>query len=206
MKRLFCVFFCLICLNAISQDLTTKKGESILPEQGDWSIGTTAHPLINFVSNIFSESASSATMPSFGDDLYFYMKRFTSPNRAVRYMFGANFNMHEETWNIGLGYGVERRKGNTRLQGMWGYRGFFSVGDTFDSADLLSIPTAIYEDSYNMNMNMGIFIGCEYFVLAKIAIGAEYHYGCTFSINNNESSFNIGGNANATTMKINFYF
>jgi len=206
MKRLFCMFFCLICLNVFSQDLTSKKGESILPEEGDWSIGTTAHPLINFVSNIFSEASSSATMPSFGDDLYFYMKRLTSPNRAVRYMFGANFNMHEETWNIGLGYGVERRKGNTRLQGMWGYRGFFSVGDTFDSADLLSIPTSIYEDSYNMNMNMGIFIGCEYFVLAKIAIGAEYHYGCTFSINNNESSFNIGGNANATTMKINFYF
>ena len=89
---------------------------------------------------------------------------------------------------------------------MWGYRGFFSVGDTFDSADLLSIPTAIYEDSYNMNMNMGLFIGCEYFVLAKIAIGAEYHYGCTFSVNNNESSFDIGGNANSTTMKINFYF
>lgn len=206
MKRLLFLFCSLLCLSVFSQDLITKKGESILPEQGDWSIGTTAHPLINFISDIFSESSSSATMPSFGDELYFYMKKFTSPDRAIRYTFGANFNMTEETWNIGLGYGVERRKGNTRLQGMWGYRGFFGVGDTFDSADLLSIPTAIYEDSYNMNISMGLFIGCEYFVLAKIAIGAEYHYGCAFNINNNESTFNIGGNANATTMKINFYF
>ena len=206
MKRLLSLFFCLLCLNVFSQDLTTKKGESILPEEGDWSIGTTAHPFIDFVSNIFSESSSSTAMPSFGDDLYFYMKKFTSPDRAVRYTFGANFNMDEETWNIGLGYGVERRKGNTRLQGMWGYRGFFGVGDTFNSADLLSIPAAIYEDSYNMHINMGLFIGCEYFVIAKIAIGAEYHYGCTLNIHDNTSSFNIGGNANATTMKINFYF
>ena len=59
------------------------------------------------------------------------MKKFTSPERAIRYIAGADFDMHEETWNIGLGYGVERRKGNTRLQGMWGYTGFIGVGDTF---------------------------------------------------------------------------
>jgi hypothetical protein len=207
MKRLLCLFCCLFYMNTFSQDMTTKKGEVILPEQGDWSIGTTVHPLSNFIFNLLSDSPTrDDDVPSFGDDLYFYMKKFTSPARAVRYTFGANFNMDDETWSMGLGYGVERRKGNTRLQGMWGYQGFFGVSDTFDSADLLSIPNAIYEDDYSMNVHVGVFIGCEYFILAKIAIGAEYHYGCTFSVHDNESSFNVGGNANTTTMKINFYF
>ena len=198
--------FVFLCANVFSQDLTTNKGEYILPEEGDWSIGTTAHPLINFVSNIFSDGLSPAEMPSFGDDLYFYMKKFTSPTRAVRYVIGADFDMREEVWNIGLGYGVERRKGNTRLQGMCGYNGFIGIGDTFDNADLLSIPTSLYEDNYNMNMTMSVFIGCEYFILAKVAIGAEYHYGCNLNITKNESYFNLGGNANNTIMKINFYF
>ena len=196
----------LFCLNTFSQDFFSKSGEVILPEAGDWSIGTTAHPALNFISNIFSGSNKSVSMPSFGDDLYFYMKKFTSSDRAVRYTFGGNFNMVDETWSIGLGYGLERRKGNTRLQGMWGYTGFIGFGDTFDSADWLSIPNSIYEDTYSMNMNFAAFIGCEYFFLPKIAIGAEYHYGCTMSMIDNETSFNIGSNANSTILKINFHF
>ena len=145
-------------------------------------------------------------MPSFGDDLYFYIKKFTSPNRAVRYTFGANFDMIDETWSMGLGYGVEQRRGTTRLQGMWGYTGFIGMSDTFDSGDWLSIPAAVYEDTYNMKMSASAFIGCEYFILAKIAIGAEYHYGCDLNINNNQTEFTIGSNSNSTIMKINFYF
>ena len=49
MRKLLFLFCSLLCLSVFSQDLITKKGESILPEQGDWSIGTTAHPLINFI-------------------------------------------------------------------------------------------------------------------------------------------------------------
>ena len=134
------VFFC--CVHAFSQNLATKNGENILPESGDWSIGTTAHPVINFISNIFTGNDTQVEMPSFGDDLYFYIKKFTSPNRAVRYTFGANFDMVDEVWNFGLGYGVERRRGNTRLQGMWGYTGFIGIGDTFESGDWLSIPSS----------------------------------------------------------------
>ncbi|MBL31834.1 MAG: hypothetical protein CMP62_03820 [Flavobacteriales bacterium] len=208
MKKKIFVLFCLLFVNVFSQDLTTRKGEAILPEAGDWSIGTSVHPFIDFIDNIFTSESNDKPLgtPSFGDDLYFYMKKFVSPDRAFRYVFGADFDMREETWNIGLGYGVERRKGNTRLQGMWGYNGFIGVGDTFDSADLLSIPTTIYEDTYNMNVSMSLFIGCEYFILAKIAVGAEYHYGFNMNIANNETFFDIGGNANTTTMKINFYF
>jgi len=206
MRILFIISF-FLCLNFVyGQNLQNKNGENILPEEGDWSIGTSAHPLANFVSNIFSSSDAVVNMPSFGDDLYFYMKKFTSNERAVRYTVGANFDMRDETWNMGLGYGVENRKGKTRLQGMWGYTGFIGIGDTFESGDWLSIPTSIYEDTYNMNISTSLFIGCEYFIMAKIAVGAEYHYGCNLTIDNNETNFSIGSNANNTIMKINFYF
>tara|TARA_B100001250_G_scaffold91764_1_gene76360 strand:+ start:1670 stop:2308 length:639 start_codon:yes stop_codon:yes gene_type:complete len=206
-KSIFFGFFLFLTFLS-AQDLKNKNGENILPEEGDWSIGTSAHPLFNFVSNVFSEPAGDVliTMPSFGDDLYFYIKNFTSHDRAVRYIVGANFDMKEETWNMGLGYGVENRKGKTRLQGMWGYTGFIGVGDTFETGDWLSIPTSIYEDTYNMNIAASLFVGCEYFFLAKMAIGAEYHYGCNLTIDNNQTNFRIGNNANSTVLKINFYF
>ena len=77
MKNIFLLLVCLFCVNIFAQELRTKIGEPILPEEGDWSIGTTAHPIINFVSNIFTNTSSDieTSVPSFGDDLYFYMKK-----------------------------------------------------------------------------------------------------------------------------------
>ena len=64
----------------------------------------------------------------------------------------------------------------------------------------------ILEDGYNMNIATSLFIGCEYFFLAKIAVGAEYHYGITMHVTDNKTNFYIGNNANSTIMKINYYF
>jgi len=89
---------------------------------------------------------------------------------------------------------------------MWGYTGFIGIGENFDSSDWLSIPNMIFQDGYNMNINTSLFIGCEYFLLAKIAIGAEYTYGLTMNVTDNKTDFYIGNNANSTIMKINYYF
>jgi hypothetical protein len=40
--------------NAFAQDLTSKKGEPILPEAGDWAISMNADPIFEFVGNAFS--------------------------------------------------------------------------------------------------------------------------------------------------------
>ena len=208
MRKFTCLLCLVTCLFCSSQDLTTNKGESILPESGDWSIGTSAHPFIHFFSNIFSKASNDKEVhvPSFGDDFYFYMKRMVSADRAIRYTIGATFDAVEETWTMGLGYGVENRRGNTRLQGMWGYNGFIGIGEQFTPGDWLSIPTLIYEDGYNMNVAASVFIGCEYFLLAKIAVGAEYHYGASMNVNDNKTTFYVGGNTKNTIIKINFYF
>lgn len=40
--------------SAFAQDLTSKKGEPILPEAGDWAISMNADPIFEFVGNAFS--------------------------------------------------------------------------------------------------------------------------------------------------------
>ena len=204
MKKLLLLLL-LISHISHSQDLKSKIGENILPESGDWSLGMSADPFFNFFSDVLTGNNSSLNVPSFGDDLYFYMKHFVSEDKAIRYTFGANFDTHLETWSMGLGYGIENRRGSTRLQGMWGYNGFIGIGEKFDSSDWLSIPTIIYEDGYNMHIMTALFVGCEYFFLPKIAIGAEYHYGATMHVTDNQTSFVIGNNSNSTVIKINFY-
>lgn len=48
---------------ANAQDLTSKKGEPILPEEGDWGIGIDATPFLNYAGNFFGKSNPN-TAPS----------------------------------------------------------------------------------------------------------------------------------------------
>lgn len=44
---------------ANAQDLTSKKGEPILPEAGDWGIGVDATPFLNYAGNFFGKTAAN---------------------------------------------------------------------------------------------------------------------------------------------------
>ncbi|RME18459.1 MAG: hypothetical protein D6799_02870 [Bacteroidetes bacterium] len=135
-------------LNA--QDLTSKKGEPILPEEGDWSIGIDATPFLNYAGNFFGKSNNN-TAPSWNfltsnnTIIGKYFKDATTAYRAgVRLGFG-NSKVEVATskrgaapgsfpapkqdqkntakyskTGIGLTGGIEFRKGKTRLQGYYG--------------------------------------------------------------------------------------
>ncbi len=45
--------------NAFAQDLTSKKGEPILPEAGDWGIAVDATPFLNYAGNMFGKTTSN---------------------------------------------------------------------------------------------------------------------------------------------------
>jgi hypothetical protein len=45
--------------NAFAQDLTSKKGEPILPEAGDWGIAIDATPFLNYAGNMFGKTANN---------------------------------------------------------------------------------------------------------------------------------------------------
>ncbi len=131
---------------ANAQDLTSKKGEPILPEEGDWGIGIDATPFLNYAGNFFGKTGANAA-PSWNylttnnTIVGKYFKDATTAYRAaIRLGFGsqkaANY-VNDDTnttpdpkfvqdtrtvsYNgIGLSGGIEMRKGKTRLQGYYG--------------------------------------------------------------------------------------
>lgn len=50
--------------NGFAQDLTSKKGEPILPEAGDWAIGIEANPFLQYAGNFFGKSNDNSA-PTF---------------------------------------------------------------------------------------------------------------------------------------------
>lgn len=134
--------------------------------------------------------------------------------------------MKEDEWKsssrfIGLGGGLEMRRGKTRLQGFYGAelmfwmsggKNTFSYGNALSVAAPIVSPSAvtttdfgtsatstgsnlagvtdsygnaarITEEKLGSKMGLGVrgFIGAEYFIFPKIAVGAEYGWGIGFS-------------------------
>jgi hypothetical protein len=71
---------------AFAQDLTSKKGEQILPEAEDWSIGVDATPFLEYAGNFFGKSSSN-TAPGFnflGSNQAIVGKYFVEAQKAYR--------------------------------------------------------------------------------------------------------------------------
>lgn len=136
--------------SAFAQDLTSKKGEPILPEAGDYMIGIDANPFLNYAGNFFGKTAANVA-PSWnflnGNNMIIG-KYFKDANTAYRVGIRLGINnqttkaeiadlsstaptfptlptMKEDVYKnsnkaIGITVGLEKRKGKTRLQGFYG--------------------------------------------------------------------------------------
>lgn len=107
----------------------------------------------------------------------------TGPNTTVDDVF-----KHSAT-NIGLTFGKEWRKGKTRLQGFYGVEAGVALR-TSDSKYNYGNPLSDFnsgsrqtESKNGSTFNLGVrgFIGAEYFILPKIALGGEFGWGLAFS-------------------------
>ena len=138
---------------AFAQDLTSKKGEPILPEAGDWAIGVDAVPFLNYAGNFIGGNGSNSApgWNNYGANQTIVAKKFTDAQNAYRVTF--RLGMRNQSWKadiaapqastaspvnfpnksnvvedkashassfIGIGVGMEKRKGKTRLQGFYG--------------------------------------------------------------------------------------
>ncbi|MGZ3884578.1 MAG: hypothetical protein ACXVPD_10275, partial [Bacteroidia bacterium] len=73
---------------AFAQDLTSKKGEPILPEAGDWSIGADASPFLNYMGNFFGKTtANAAPTWNFLSGQTITVKKFDEAQKAMRASF-----------------------------------------------------------------------------------------------------------------------
>ncbi|MCB0396711.1 MAG: hypothetical protein KDD36_08665 [Flavobacteriales bacterium] len=149
-KRILVVAGVMSLSTVFAQDLTSKKGETILPEADDWSIGIDANPLLNYFGRMLSGAGSTAPTFEFldGSLMHIVGKRFTDANTAQRAILRLGFGSAHSTAmiadmtataptfpavpamledkmtasykHIGLGAGIEKRRGSTRLQGLYG--------------------------------------------------------------------------------------
>ncbi|MEA3480032.1 MAG: hypothetical protein U9R60_17755 [Bacteroidota bacterium] len=229
MKRtIFTLLIAIVALSVSAQDLTSKKGVPILPEAGDYAIGICADPILSYVGNMFNGTTNNWT--PFWDykpnlvPYTLYGKYFKDAQTAYRGYVRIGFasmsdkepvpstadpavfvedKMTESYSAIGLGFGLEKRKGKGRVQGFYGGE----VGLAFQSETTKytygneAAPDALFydfESGYVMTMgemgyrvtevkdgtSFGIgvrgFAGVEYFFAPKISIGGEFGWSLGF--------------------------
>lgn len=90
--------------------------------------------------------------------------------------------------NIILGGGLEMRRGKTRLQGFYGGMLMFGIGGsdttyTYGNAMTATTGPRTLENKAGGTFMLGLrgFIGAEYFIFPKMAIGAEFGWGLGMS-------------------------
>lgn len=209
MKRiLFSVLSVAMVASAVNaQSIVSKKGENYLPEAGDYAIGFDAVPVFNILK--FNDANAKIGAASVNNMYTFYGKKFESANEACRFglTLGLNSNSQkietdeldngvasgdmvedkakQSNFMLNLSIGHEYRRGNTRLQGVWGYEGFAGISTSKDSYEFgndngdLADGTYTLETRSGTSFNVGLrgFIGAEYFVAPKLSVAVEYGLG-----------------------------
>jgi hypothetical protein len=79
--------------NVFAQDLTSKKGEPILPEAGDWAISMNADPIFQFIGNAFNGNTGNAAANTdwLGATHTIIGKKFIDEKSAYRVMVRLGF-------------------------------------------------------------------------------------------------------------------
>lgn len=174
---------------ANAQDLTSKKGEPILPESGDWAIAIEANPFLTYFGGFLSNGG--ATSPTFNwmdsGTMTIMGKMFKDEKTAYRAMLRVGFGSSKQTGMvadvtvttpptfpaivpqvedtkkstsnaIGLGAGMEMRRGKTRLQGYYGADALIWMSGskrTYEYGNAMNTTTATNAQaiSYNFSDN-----------------------------------------------------
>lgn len=153
---------------AFAQDLTSKKGETILPEAGDWAIQFDATPFLNYAGNLFNAGATAPTA-NWVNTGAIVGKYFVDAETAYRAKLNIGFGSVTQnafvndvnstttppaqvedtkkvsTTAITLGGGMEMRRGNGRLQGFYGGELLFTMAG--------SKTTYEYGNAYDFTTN-----------------------------------------------------
>lgn len=165
--------------SVFAQTLTSKKGETILPESGDWSIGFDASPFFHYVGTMFSTANANPTANWLNGDQTivgkYYVDATTAYRATLRIGMGSTTqNAYSEldqttpdptatvkdSWkhgyhNIVLGAGIEKRMGKTRLQGYYGGEAMIMLSGSSDTYTYGNAISATYSAPIRANFNGG---------------------------------------------------
>lgn len=162
-------FLLLFLLNGISagfsQDLTNKDGIPILPQAKDWGIGLDATRLIKDADFNFVSTSQAITGKYFKDAHTAYRAsiRLGFNNYTTKVMvddrvaasssviaYPSAVVQKENVWKksstaVGLSFGIEKRRGASRLQGIYGIEGsvyILSSTDNFTYGNALNASSS----------------------------------------------------------------
>lgn len=215
-----------------SDQLLSKKGYQILPQTGDFGIGFDAVPFLQYAGNLFSGSTGTNSVNAdFQNSAQQLVgKYFLNSNTAIRARFrfrAANDTdrnrvildnqatpdpfvqvVDERSINsnfVQIGGGIEKRRGQGRLYGVYGGEVFFTSGRSktnFEYGNPMSLDnqrpttTTNFNSGFNtlvdnrdvevlsgrsQGFGLNGFAGVEYFFAPKMGISAEFTYGFQYS-------------------------
>jgi len=214
-----------------SGPITSKRGYQILPEAGDWSISFDAIPVLNYVGNAMSFGGTTISS-AFPYSNTITVRKFNDANNAyrgmVRFDLGSTTSKFNSASNdpaatagttvedkqsvknsdIVIGAGIEKRKGISRVQGVYGAMAVINFGRgsngtqkyTYGNAISSTNQTPTFHDFGSNDLGGGSrvtksttsngfgigvlgFVGAEYFIAPKLSIGAEFQWGPSIQMN-----------------------
>ena len=221
MKKSLIIFLCIFSLSAFAQQqavLKNKRGIMILPQKGNFCLGINANPFFGYLGNMFNNSTSNNS-PGFtfsSNDQTVFGKYMKTNNTAYRASFRIGITNLSNSYNvldaspgaaqnatvvdvtkyrnknIGLSFGIEKRRGSTRLQGVYGIEGFlafssvrnkYTYGNKLENLDTNTRRLTEYSVSSSFSVGFRGFAGVEYFIAPNFSIGGELGYGPSFVFN-----------------------
>lgn len=164
--------------------VTNKRGVALLPKAGDFALGISADPFLNYMGNFFGKTSDNDA-PVFNSYGYgIYGKYFLQDNQAIRVRLGMtvgsqkfkgmvtdNAAVYADPVNnanamgedvrkaklngFGLNIGYEFRRGHGRVQGFYGGEVMLGLASTKNIYEYYNSYSTNYSpDSYNFNNNV----------------------------------------------------
>lgn len=211
---------------------TSKNGHEVLPKSGEYALGVGATGLTTYMGNMFGFTGSNNTSPfSYASKGFpatvIYGKYFVADDMAYRASININavtvsstnivdsdasdnpddilIDMYtRQSSYFVFGGGLEKRRGSSRVQGVYGAEGYIYYGTgtthTYDYANVIveqnqqpesteftnptSLPTPaegyrILQAKTGSALGFGVraFAGVEYFIAPKLSLGGEFNWG-----------------------------
>ncbi len=176
-KSLTLLAFVLGMSGAFAQDLTSKKGEPILPEAGDWGLGIDANPFLEYAGNFFGKTTTNPA-PTFN---------FLTPFQITGRYFKDATTVYRGSLRIGLGSVTERNMVTDRLAA------YTNTNNTYPTN-----PAEVENVWKSSGTNIGLSAGLE---MRKGKTRLQGYYGGELGIlfGNSKDKFEYGNALNSST-------
>jgi len=95
---LIATVFAASAMTVSAQDLTSKKGETILPEAGDWAISFDAAPFLNYAGQLFSNAGATSPTAGYTNGYPWSIKGKMFKDEKTAYRAGIRLGFGSQKW------------------------------------------------------------------------------------------------------------